>query len=86
MAELEYGKLIKDNPENLEYIAGLQKARGLDKGISLLPFFYTTKANQGERRNKSLHPRAPLSTLQRAPRQASLLICDSANPFDFYTR
>ena len=38
MAELEYGKLIKDNPENLEYIAGLQKARGLDKGTFSLYF------------------------------------------------
>jgi hypothetical protein len=36
MAELEYGKLIRDNPENLEYIAGLQKARGLDKGRNVL--------------------------------------------------
>lgn len=32
LAELEYGKLIKDNPENVEYIEGLQKARGLYQG------------------------------------------------------
>lgn len=32
LAEVEYSKLIKENPENLEYLKGLQKSRGLDDG------------------------------------------------------
>jgi hypothetical protein len=35
LAEVEYGKLIKHNPENVDYLEGLRQARGLDPSTDM---------------------------------------------------